>query len=76
MEKYLICLMSLVDLSVNHTFTEETRTKAHACAYWYKQWLSYSVCTNGYPPNESQAAYAKERCRELYCGITLNFDVD
>jgi hypothetical protein len=41
MEKYLICLMSLVDMSVNHSRSERYMLDASYCAYHYKQFLAY-----------------------------------
>ena len=38
-----IILSTYVDLSVNTSMSEETRTNAHHCAYWFKQVISYGV---------------------------------
>ena len=78
MEKYLLCLMGLVDLSVNFQNSEARRTSAHHCAYYYKQYLAYSVCTGGYDANVKEANSYKESALKQadLCGMNLYFGED
>jgi hypothetical protein len=75
MEKYLLCLMGLVDLSVNHSVSESRRNAAQNCAYYYKQYLAYSVCTGGYEANSIEANSYKESALKQadLCRINLYF---
>jgi hypothetical protein len=34
-------LSTYIDVSVNTSMSDETRTNAHHCAYWFKQVISY-----------------------------------
>ncbi len=75
MEKNLATLMSLVDMSVNHSVSESRRISALNCAYNYKQWLEYSIFTQGYKPDLERAeTYKQKALKEAdVCGITLQF---
>lgn len=77
MEKYLLCLMNLVDLANNYQNSESRRISANDCAYNYKMYLSYSVCTGGYESNKALSEYYKEKALKEAdnCGMNLYFEV-
>jgi hypothetical protein len=52
-----IILSTYVDLSVNTSMSEETRTNAHHCAYWFKQVISYG-------PNDRYTLHYIQRITE------------
>ena len=70
--------MNLVDLTNNYSNPESRRISANACAYNYKMYLSYSVCTGGYDANEKEAKYYKEKSLKEAdkCGMNLYFKED
>ena len=75
MERYLLCMMSLVDLSSNYCESQERRTNAQMCLYEYKQFLRYSVCTGGYDKNLEKAEQYKKRAVEYADKAQLRLEV-